>query len=694
VIDTIETAAKSCRDALFMTHPNVDRQELISAKGMRANGTCEWIKETDSYVAWKEGETSLLWIAGGPGKGKTMLSIFLTEDLEQEFSGDQTVQVAYHFCIHKKRDTGLSLLRNLLYQILDKQPELAKHVSPYFETSEATKQTLSSLDTLWVMFVKLITDPQLDPTFCVLDGFDECDEATRSLLLPRFVRQFKSQSSKIHTKSSFRLVIVSRHIDGLESCAKIDLDNDRDSNGGDDIRLFIHEKVRELFQERRFSIFLLTTVEETLLSGAGGTFLWVGFVVNELLKMRTWSQVHKQLKSLPTELSDLYGRMLLEIPSSDRKTSISILKWVCLAQRPLKLLELAEAVGLKPITDGVCSEELEFIPTSIFLERAAIDAIVLCGQILKIENKEVTLVHQSARDYLQRNEKDSNEVLEQYRIRSKETHFMLAQACFDCISRSDLRNTEIYLNTGSLQKHSPFLQYAVQHWREHIQSCHDLANNLFDNFGPFFENESKLRENWWKCYGKMQGLDIYTLPLMHIVSYLGVPTWIKTLLSRDESLSVRDHLNSKDLSGRTPLHWGVRGKSEETVTLLLEYEIDVNMRDESGETALWTAIRVKNEPIARRLIEKGADINARNANGFLIHTAVWSNDLKLVEFLIKKGIDFEAQNSKGNRALHEAIDCGRQEIVQLLLDSGANINAIGCKGDRALHRAIDRLYNR
>ena len=108
--ETLEEEARECRNALFFTDPAIDRESLISAKGKRVAGTCEWIAEDGAYRAWLEGVTRLLWICGGPGKGKTMLAIYLTQQLEK----DQNV--VYFFCSgqYKERLDGAAILRTLL----------------------------------------------------------------------------------------------------------------------------------------------------------------------------------------------------------------------------------------------------------------------------------------------------------------------------------------------------------------------------------------------------------------------------------------------------------------------------------------------------------------------------------------------------------------------------------------------------
>src|ERR1700712_2856456 len=81
--DVSDEATKACRNELYLTDPHTDRESLISAKGHRARGTCEWIRDNENYQSWLSGSSQLLWILGGPGKGKTMMSIFLTEELER-----------------------------------------------------------------------------------------------------------------------------------------------------------------------------------------------------------------------------------------------------------------------------------------------------------------------------------------------------------------------------------------------------------------------------------------------------------------------------------------------------------------------------------------------------------------------------------------------------------------------------------
>jgi hypothetical protein len=83
----VEDFNQDCLNALWQTSPRLtdpreDRKSLIDTKGERVSGTCKWIKSNATYLSWLRSRSQLLWLSGGPGKGKTMLSIFLAEELE------------------------------------------------------------------------------------------------------------------------------------------------------------------------------------------------------------------------------------------------------------------------------------------------------------------------------------------------------------------------------------------------------------------------------------------------------------------------------------------------------------------------------------------------------------------------------------------------------------------------------------
>ncbi|RSM11474.1 hypothetical protein CEP52_002970 [Fusarium oligoseptatum] len=84
------TDEDQCLQDLFITDPLSDRDGIVTAKGRRTPGTCEWIPITEEYQTWSTDRSGLLWISGPPGKGKTFISIFLTQ-LLQSSKPDDTI---------------------------------------------------------------------------------------------------------------------------------------------------------------------------------------------------------------------------------------------------------------------------------------------------------------------------------------------------------------------------------------------------------------------------------------------------------------------------------------------------------------------------------------------------------------------------------------------------------------------------
>ncbi|RMZ74098.1 hypothetical protein GMOD_00004939 [Pyrenophora seminiperda CCB06] len=651
-------AAVACRNALFLTDPHVDRESVISAKGTRVAGTCEWITHNASYRAWlnSDGEgddsTRLLWISGGPGKGKTMMSVFLTEELERHTARMDNTELAFFFCSaeDEKRSTAVAVLRGLVHQIIAKRPQLVKHALPYFETPERAQQTLASLETLWIIFAKLTSDTELGTIFCVLDGLDECEESTLRVLLPRIVSLLSIDASPSTTRT-YKLAIISRDIPGMQGCTRIKLDPDNDEKVVGDIELFVSARVAELSRIEGFNDDFRAAVQSALLQRAGGTFLWVGFAMYELSQKQTCSEIWAALEELPSGLPAIYSRMLLRIPARQREVSRAILQWVTMAVRPLQLRELAAAIGVQATSPWMT------------VEQVARDAVTLCGPLLKVQKQEqeVSLVHQSARDYLLRKERDNDVVLEGFRLDPRDAHLKLAQTCIECIATSPLQYKAMDLDNKPDPRRSPLLRYATLHWPEHARSCSTLAAKLFDPSGLFLQAESSLRGHWLDIYNKMTGRDVSPL-LLHMACTLEIIPWIEAVLPEAVLPEA--------------------GRSRRT-----RYDKPVDIRDDFGKTALHLAALRGNEAVVRLLVEKGADVKAKDKNGMTaLHGAASEGNEAMVRLLVDRGADVNAKSNDGETVLHVAASFwrGNEAVVRLLVNSGADVKAKDNDGITAL----------
>ena len=121
-----------------MTNVEKDRDDLMISKGARVAGTFEWITTDKRYLDWLGSGPDSIWVTAGPGRGKTMLSLFVLETLEQHTRDtDQRADIYYFFCSSAEgsRRSAISVFRSLIFQIVNKHADLMKHVLDYLSNN-------------------------------------------------------------------------------------------------------------------------------------------------------------------------------------------------------------------------------------------------------------------------------------------------------------------------------------------------------------------------------------------------------------------------------------------------------------------------------------------------------------------------------------------------------------------------------
>ena len=114
---------------LLLTDPTADMKRIESSKVSLLLDLYVWILSHHDFIKWRDGETiQLLWIKGGPRKGKTMLLIGVIRELLKSPS-NSSLQ-SFFFCQAKdpNLDNATVVLRGLIYQMLVQQPSLISHI--------------------------------------------------------------------------------------------------------------------------------------------------------------------------------------------------------------------------------------------------------------------------------------------------------------------------------------------------------------------------------------------------------------------------------------------------------------------------------------------------------------------------------------------------------------------------------------
>ena len=340
-----------------------------------------------------------------------------------------------------------------------------------------------------------------------------------------------------------------------------------------DVERYIFAKVAELASEQSLPEEMVARVQQNLLAGADGTFLWVGFVTSEL-QGRSSSRIDGVLRHIPKGLGGIYQRFLQQI--EDKEALVPILQRVILAARPLSLEELTVATGIRAAA-------------SLSAMQVTKNRLRFGGLLVKVEGDSVNLVHESAKEFFQ-SDQAKFKGIDMFHV-SQDTHRTLMQTCLSHVERGYGNVERIHEISG----HDSFLSYASQYWPLHFHHAFHAIDVQSEFSRPFFRVDSLVRDEWWKVYWEQEknGGSPPSFTLLHLAAYFGNVPWAKLLISKHAR-----PISRKDNYGRTPLSWAVNQGHREMVELLLDHGAQVNFKrpkhvDGNSYRGHWTIQRCR-----------------------------------------------------------------------------------------------------
>ncbi|KAF7863831.1 hypothetical protein EAF04_006796 [Stromatinia cepivora] len=159
--------------------------------------TFSWLLGDLKFTAWLHNPlSSLLWIHGGPGTGKTYATRFLIYQLtliqelqnKRDIINNKTIGeskpkanlLAYFFCNRLFRQpSAINIIQCLLCQLLKQRPDLIDDLKVRFDLSNISHPD-TKLATWWKVFEGALQ--YMDSTFVLIDGLDEGDESIEGLI--------------------------------------------------------------------------------------------------------------------------------------------------------------------------------------------------------------------------------------------------------------------------------------------------------------------------------------------------------------------------------------------------------------------------------------------------------------------------------------------------------------------------------
>ncbi|KAK0507966.1 hypothetical protein JMJ35_009855 [Cladonia borealis] len=605
----------------------------------RSGSTCNWILETEEFKNWTIGSGKTLWCTGIPGAGKTVFTSIVVDHLES-IVAEVSISCVYFSYKDEAKQTPANLIASILQQILTKTKIVSDDIRALYEhhNPNNTMPTVAELSVQLQAYVR-----NLEKFFIVIDALDECSVVTRN----EFLNRMRDLQPAVNLMITTRPAI---HIEnGFPEAACVEI-RAKDT----DIQSYCEEKFRS---DRR----LILTVQDdadlkdlvinTIAKNAQKMFLLAVLHMESLASHLNKAQVRNALDKLPKELDDTYDEALQRIASQGQPSlemAYRVLFWISYAYRPLTVEELQCALAVTP-------NRSTFDKNAVTLEGTLVS---ICAGLVAVDpqSRIIRLVHYTTQEFLKKIRDDKFP-----RAPADITRTCLTYLSFDH-ARYD--NTQIY----NVQK-SPFLSYAVQHWRDHMRASPDPE---FDELTLQILSQPKKVHCIFRTMDEPPlNVGMYrdtTVPPLCAAAFLGLESVVLLLLERSADL-----IESETSNGSTALCIAVHFAQMKMIKVLLDHGASLESRDRQGCTPLLATVSVAcliseetAVAAARLLLDQGANINVQ-------------------------GKAF--QNGQKTTTLVEAARCGLVHMVELLVEYDADVNLRGHDGLTALHLAHPRKHS-
>ncbi|KAN0106705.1 hypothetical protein V8E51_009581 [Hyaloscypha variabilis] len=380
-----------------------------SKLGNLTPGTTTWILQNETFTHWIEGRTSVLFICGGPGTGKSHLSTKVIDYLRTtplETSG-RLSRVGYYYFKDSDKSTrsALTALCAIIYRLATDDEVYRMHATEI--CTRSPNFAMATCGTLWNDFLVsefgATSDTQL---FLVFDGIDEAEREE----FAEFVGVFSRSDLP---KLRIQLLLVGRpemnfmikdKLDKfpfsiIEVSSKVNIE---------DIRKFSQARYDEVIKVPRTLKRLRHTVTETLTEKADGMFLWVDLIYKEELQdILSPIKLKQALENLPEGgLTNLYDRIFMRIERDNGPAKHLVLQevfsWAAYFKEPLTLFYLNEILE--------SSIGKQYSDAQVILEQtcASLFVLVKTGELLLEESNQAETKTQEDRDTAQNLSRNNN----------------------------------------------------------------------------------------------------------------------------------------------------------------------------------------------------------------------------------------------------------------------------------------------
>ncbi|KAF3482178.1 ankyrin repeat-containing protein [Arthroderma uncinatum] len=643
------------------------------------SGTGMWLVRSTKFETWLTGASSLLWLNGFAGSGKSVLcstAIQYTYRKKQAIPGVVGIAFFYFTFNDEAKKDAAGMLRALLLQLSgqlhDGHNELERLHRSHNTGTPPTQELTAYLRSLIQRFQHV---------YIFLDALDESPRYTHRDEVLDVVTLIQSWSLP-----GMHLFVTSRDEVDIRNRLNPTTDEEevmRNNAINQDISNFISAELRTNKALYKWEAYH-DKIQKALIERAGGVFRWVECQFQALKScLRSEKKLMKCLEGLPRDLDETYERMLCNIDEDAVEEARRMLTFLCYSARPLTVPEIIDGIA-------VSLDEPAHLDRQRRLEGAD-DLYDLCPGLISIVRPEdstesdlptVNIAHFSVQEYLQ-----SDRILAQ-----KSGRFAL---------QGDLAHTEIthislvYVMELDLSLDMPNVKYPLAHYAAEFWYNHYKDARKQDHLeGAILRLFRQKREKFcaWAILYEHLSPENFPHPAS-IVEKLGQPLYYASLFGLTRVVqdiiaaesgsghAIKDLINKRSYCDLTALVVASREGFATIVQILLDNGADANFKSRYGSSAIIAACGRGHERIVQLLLERGAKVNPLGRlQKPALYAASSEGHENIVRLLLDSGADISPISGIYGSALSSASSGGYTSIVQLLLDRGADINAMGDLG--------------
>ncbi|KAI0536938.1 hypothetical protein GGR58DRAFT_370150 [Xylaria digitata] len=635
--------------------------DFININQSRLADTCEWLCRHPKYLDWlKRDKSSIFWLHGIPGAGKTFLASKVVDTLSHKIKWRQDTIIAYFFCDsnrHTHRNPR-SLLCSLVRQLsLTNRLGINPYTINIYNKKRASgfaSDCLTIRECLELL-VELINSHEL--TYIIIDGLDESELETRDKLMEVF------QNLVSQCKTPLKLFISSRE----------DEDIKQQFRDGRDLRITAKDNQADI---ERFVVSRLGANRWCQDSLGDGTrkeimrifteksqemFLWAKFMMDGLLKLKLEKDILQYVRNLPRGIKGAYDKIYHEIRDLEGSASN-------IADRAFQFL-MCSWKPLEPeILTGLIALDLRIPGWGTNKHPVSIDYVLdVCRNLVVVtaESNICRFAHLSVQEYF-----------EQHHWSREHVNMLMSRLCLQYFTTSEPVYYRPTWRIASLPNIPPPSVDPRPERPEYFTLCRDYMAG-WPHHWVRCKDHSK-DEELLQLYRKLLG-DLLR-PSKYYIKWINTIPRIDLKITRDLVSTARRF--GMDITRSSLFTYCFLGTVDQTVQNLLES----NILD--PRTVKWLATNLFNLATDRNDLElcklylsMGADVNKSAGSIYVrppLHLATRHglSHIEIAEFLLENGADPNIETDYFGTALEGALE-GKdpEEVIKLLEKYGATLGS-------------------